>query len=111
MSRRPAAAPGLNTATTSLQTRSLHRSHVPYPVGTQSEELRGCNTGHLPEVVFRMRAMLLDAPRRPLRLSASATPPPEPGPGQVLVAVKTCGVCRTDLHVLDGELPHPKLPP
>src|SRR2546427_435652 len=57
-----------------------------------------------------MRAMLLDAPRRPLRLSASATPPPEPGPGQVLVAVKTCGVCRTDLHVLDGELPHPKLP-
>ena len=54
--------------------------------------------------------MLLDAPRRPLRLSASATPPPEPGPGQVLVAVKTCGVCRTDLHVLDGELPHPKLP-
>ena len=72
--------------------------------------MRGCNTGHLPEVVFRMRAMLLDAPRRPLRLSASATPPPEPGPGQVLVAVKTCGVCRTDLHVLDGELPHPKLP-
>jgi len=72
--------------------------------------LRGCNTAHLPEVVFRMRAMLLDAPRRPLRLSASATPPPEPGPGQVLVAVKTCGVCRTDLHVLDGELPHPKLP-
>jgi len=54
--------------------------------------------------------MLLDAPRRPLRLSASATPPPEPGPGQVLVAVKTCGVCRTDLHVVDGELPHPKLP-
>ena len=72
--------------------------------------MRGCNTAHLPEVVFRMRAMLLDAPRRPLRLSASATPPPEPGPGQVLVAVKTCGVCRTDLHVLDGELPHPKLP-
>jgi propanol-preferring alcohol dehydrogenase len=52
--------------------------------------------------------MLLDAPRRPLR--ATDTPTPEPGPGQVLLAVSACGVCRTDLHVLDGDLPNPKLP-
>src|SRR2546425_3808461 len=55
-----------------------------------------------------MRAMLLDAPRRPLR--AAEVPPPEPDPGQVLLAVRACGVCRTDLHVADGELPNPKLP-
>src|SRR2546422_7988231 len=55
-----------------------------------------------------MRAMLLDAPRRPLR--AAEVPPPEPDPGQVLLAVRACGVCRTDLHVADGELPNPKIP-
>ena len=55
-----------------------------------------------------MRAMLLDGPRRPLRL---ADPPqPQPGPGQILIQVKACGVCRTDLHVADGDLPNPKLP-
>jgi alcohol dehydrogenase, propanol-preferring len=37
-------------------------------------------------------------------------PVPEPGPGQILVRVKACAVCRTDLHVVDGELPEPKLP-
>jgi len=52
--------------------------------------------------------MLLDAPRRPLR--AADIPTPEPGPGQLLLAVRACGVCRTDLHVFDGELPNPKLP-
>ncbi|HEY6208487.1 MAG TPA: zinc-dependent alcohol dehydrogenase family protein [Gemmatimonadales bacterium] len=55
-----------------------------------------------------MRAMLLDAPRRPLR--AADVPRPEPGPGQVLIAVNACGVCRTDLHIFDAELPNPKLP-
>jgi propanol-preferring alcohol dehydrogenase len=55
-----------------------------------------------------MRAMLLDAPRRPLR--AADLPRPEPGPGQVLLSVRACGVCRTDLHVADGDLPNPKLP-
>jgi len=55
-----------------------------------------------------MRAMILDAPRRPLRLGD--LPMPEPGPGQVLVRVEACGVCRTDLHLVDGELPDPKLP-
>jgi len=55
-----------------------------------------------------MRAMLLDAPGRPLRCADA--PDPEPGPGQVLVRVGACGVCRTDLHVVDGELTEPVLP-
>ncbi len=55
-----------------------------------------------------MRAMLLRAPGRPLE--AAELPRPEPGPGQLLLRVEACGVCRTDLHVADGELPYPKLP-
>lgn len=52
--------------------------------------------------------MLLRAPGR--LLEAVELPVPEPGPGQVLVEVDACAVCRTDLHVVDGELPRPKLP-
>jgi propanol-preferring alcohol dehydrogenase len=52
--------------------------------------------------------MVLERAGEPLRLAE--LPDPEPGPGQVLIAVAACGVCRTDLHILDGELPHPKLP-
>jgi propanol-preferring alcohol dehydrogenase len=52
--------------------------------------------------------MVLAAPRQPLRLAE--LPQPAPGPEQVLVRVRACGVCRTDLHVVDGELPRPKLP-
>jgi propanol-preferring alcohol dehydrogenase len=55
-----------------------------------------------------MNAMVLDVPQRPLRLAE--VPIPEPGPGQVRLRVHACAVCRTDLHVLDGELPRPKLP-
>jgi alcohol dehydrogenase, propanol-preferring len=55
-----------------------------------------------------MRAMVLHAARSPLRLEDR--PPPEPGPRQVLLRVRACGVCRTDLHILDGELSRPKLP-
>jgi propanol-preferring alcohol dehydrogenase len=55
-----------------------------------------------------MRAMVLDAPGR--RLRVSELPQPAPGQGQVLIRVQACGVCRTDLHIVDGELPHPKLP-
>jgi alcohol dehydrogenase, propanol-preferring len=55
-----------------------------------------------------MKAMVLDRPRATLRLAE--LPVPEPGPGQILVRVKACAVCRTDLHVVDGELPEPKLP-
>jgi propanol-preferring alcohol dehydrogenase len=52
--------------------------------------------------------MLLDAPGRPLR--AANVPRPAPGPGQLLLQVHACGVCRTDLHIVDGELAEPKLP-
>jgi propanol-preferring alcohol dehydrogenase len=52
--------------------------------------------------------MLLDRPGAALR--PADLPVPQPGPGQILVEVKACAVCRTDLHVVDGELPEPKLP-
>lgn len=55
-----------------------------------------------------MHAMVLDAARRPLHLKD--VPRPTPRYGQVLIQVVACAVCRTDLHVVDGELPHPKLP-
>jgi alcohol dehydrogenase, propanol-preferring len=55
-----------------------------------------------------MRAMVLDSAREPLRLAE--LPDPQPGPGEVLLEVFACAVCRTDLHVVDGELPDPKLP-
>ncbi|MGH8094537.1 MAG: zinc-dependent alcohol dehydrogenase family protein [Chthoniobacterales bacterium] len=55
-----------------------------------------------------MRAMVLESPRQPL--VAKDAPRPAPQPNQLLVRVAACAVCRTDLHVLDGELPHPKLP-
>jgi alcohol dehydrogenase, propanol-preferring len=52
--------------------------------------------------------MVLEQPRAPLR--PADLPRPEPGPGQLLIDVHVCGVCRTDLHVVDGELSDPKLP-
>jgi alcohol dehydrogenase, propanol-preferring len=55
-----------------------------------------------------MRAMILNSPSEPLRLTD--VPAPKPEAGQVLVRVLACGVCRTDLHVVDGELRDPKLP-
>jgi alcohol dehydrogenase, propanol-preferring len=55
-----------------------------------------------------MLAMVLESPRSPLVLRER--PLPAPGAGQILIAVAACGVCRTDLHVVDGELPDPKLP-
>lgn len=61
---------------------------------------RGLNMG--------MRAMRLESVRQPLR--AAEITSPVPGAGQVLIRVRACAVCRTDLHVVDGELPGPKLP-
>ncbi|MFI5285869.1 MAG: zinc-dependent alcohol dehydrogenase family protein [Candidatus Dormibacteria bacterium] len=55
-----------------------------------------------------MRAMVLDAPGHALRESIVADP--APAAGQVLVKIGACALCRTDLHVVDGELTHPKLP-
>ena len=59
-------------------------------------------------VTIWMRAMILESPRQPL--VARDVPRPTPRPDQLLVRVAACAVCRTDLHVLDGELPDPKLP-
>src|SRR5437867_7791167 len=55
-----------------------------------------------------MRAMVFDRTGDPLRLADLAEPTPEPG--QVRIRVHACGVCRTDLHVLDGEFGRPRLP-
>jgi propanol-preferring alcohol dehydrogenase len=55
-----------------------------------------------------MRAMVLDRPKTPLVLRER--PIPQPAVGEILVEIAACGVCRTDLHVIDGELPQPKLP-
>ncbi len=56
----------------------------------------------------KMRAMVMVASGKPLL--PLLIPVPQPTAGQVLLKVHACGVCRTDLHVLDGDLPHPKLP-
>src|SRR5712671_2372159 len=55
-----------------------------------------------------MRAQLFTAAGHPL--AAAELPEPRPGPQQVLIRVRACAVCRTDLHVVDGELPDPNLP-
>ena len=55
-----------------------------------------------------MRAALFHTPGQPLHITDM--PRPEPGPGQVLLEVRACAVCRTDLHIVDGELSRPKLP-
>src|SRR5258705_11548689 len=55
-----------------------------------------------------MRAMVLERPGS--RLVLRERPVPTPGAGEILVEIAACGVCRTDLHVVDGELPNPKLP-
>jgi propanol-preferring alcohol dehydrogenase len=55
-----------------------------------------------------MRAMLLDGSRMPLR--AAEIPEPAAGDGELLLRVRACAVCRTDLHIVDGELTRPKLP-
>jgi propanol-preferring alcohol dehydrogenase len=60
------------------------------------------------EIPKTMRAMVLEKLGEPLRLRE--VPVPEPGPQQVLIRVHACGVCRTDLHIVDNELPPPKLP-
>jgi len=55
-----------------------------------------------------MRAMILDTPGKPLRVAN--LPIPTPNPQQVLIRIRACGICRTDLHIVDGELKQPKLP-
>ncbi|MDE3068542.1 MAG: zinc-dependent alcohol dehydrogenase family protein [Verrucomicrobiota bacterium] len=55
-----------------------------------------------------MRAMILERPGQPLR--PADIPAPKPSAGEIRIQVRACAVCRTDLHVVDGELPNPKLP-
>src|SRR5262245_13158353 len=55
-----------------------------------------------------MHAMVLSEIKVPLK--ETSLPDPEPGPNELLVRIAACAVCRTDLHVIDGDLPHPKLP-
>ena len=55
-----------------------------------------------------MKAMVLAAPGQPLVMETRADP--QPSAGEIVVRVEACAVCRTDLHVVDGELPHPRLP-
>ncbi len=62
-------------------------------------------SGSIPET---MKAMVLDSQGQPLRYKERPTP--EPGPGQILIKVSACGICRTDLHIVDSELKHPRLP-
>src|SRR5713101_4835402 len=56
----------------------------------------------------QMRAMVLSVPGEPLQMQER--PDPSPGDGQIRVKVSACGVCRTDLHVVDAELPGIKYP-
>src|SRR5450631_2901471 len=60
------------------------------------------------QIPVNMDAMILEEARRPL--VHKILPVPRPSPEQVLVTVIACGVCRTDLHIVDGELDQPKLP-
>ena len=60
------------------------------------------------ETITHMRAMILE--RQGQRLEAASLPDPQPGPGQLLLEVHACGVCRTDLHLRDGEIPATRLP-
>jgi propanol-preferring alcohol dehydrogenase len=60
------------------------------------------------EAKSMMHAMVLDRPHTPLAMRERSLP--QPAAGEILIEIEACGVCRTDLHVVDGELPHPKLP-
>src|SRR3954469_20505191 len=85
------------------------RSRCPTLSNSHSAVTSGPNAITNAEVTLsHLRAMVLDAPRTPLR--EADLPDPEPGPGQVLLDVHACAVCRTDLHIVDGELTEPKLP-
>ncbi len=60
------------------------------------------------QIPDKMHAMVLNAAGQPLQ--CQQVPVPAPGPEQILIRVRACGVCRTDLHIVDGELTEPKLP-
>src|SRR5271167_5243217 len=82
---------------------------MPGQIGTRTKTLQ-----HRPRFsvdftsISAMHAMILEKPGTALR--ETEVPAPSPSVGQVKVRVRACAVCRTDLHVVDGELPNPKLP-
>ena len=101
---RPFRAPGLRGSRKVLRATS-RATGLPFrAITTSSPDAKQTEWAY----ALAMRAMVFDAVGTPLRLAE--LPRPEPAPGQVLVQVRACGVCRTDLHVVDGELSHPKLP-
>lgn len=86
--------------------------HFPYKISYGSPEARNLSliVQYLPFMKLPgiFHAMVLSAPGLPLEWTE--LPLPLPARGELLIRVKTCGVCRTDLHIADGELPDPKLP-
>src|SRR5262249_1141405 len=95
----------------SSPTRASRRSSGPVPLRDSLAPWRATPdvaTSGLRNYGTTMRAMVLEEPRTRLRMREQS--PPEPGPGEILLEIAACGVCRTDLHVVDGELPNPKLP-
>ena len=83
-----------------------HEEVIPHPEGGKAASRRVRHERAMPSPT--MHAMLLDAAGQPLR--PAELPLPEPGPQQLRLRVPACGVCRTDLHIVDGELTEPKLP-
>src|SRR5262245_3658297 len=119
--RTPSAPPGRKsfcTSTTSspspAPTRSRRMASATRIYLRSPHRQPGREGGILPHVAGRrygrkcMRAMVLAAPGEALRAIDLAIP--DPGPTEVVLRVRACGVCRTDLHIHDGELPDPKLP-
>jgi len=96
--RSPVAPPPTSQSTPSSATvvpKALRRLRI---VSTGARE---CN-------LVRMRAWILDQPKQPLRLGTMEDP--VPGPGEIVVEVSVCGLCRTDIHICEGEIDVPVLP-
>jgi propanol-preferring alcohol dehydrogenase len=79
---------------------------IPIPVKQTDWVMSDLRAARKTELPATMCAMVLEAPKKPLR--AMDMPVPQPCSDEVLIRVRACGVCRTDLHIVDGELPEPK---
>lgn len=98
-------------AARTAQVPGAHKSaedsgHYSFVIRVSFDIRRSCFDIH--HLYLTMRAMVLEKPKQSLRLRD--VPKPKPGKGQLLVRISTCAVCRTDLHVVAGEVPDPKLP-
>src|SRR5262245_30249193 len=99
-----ARAPRRRARRTATQGGRFARAHARAP----ADPCTSCTGGSSPRYESTVRGMGLRRQREPLELSD--VPVPEPEPGQLLLRVRACAVCRTDLHIVDGELDRPKLP-